>query len=462
MEGKKRTRGDVMKVSIDEIRIKEGRRSLDTDHVKELADSIRELGLLNPITVDGENTLIAGLHRLEAARRLGWKEVECTVSSLDGLQAELAEIDENIIRSGLSPVEYGEILLRRKEIYEALHPETKNGGDRRSGKIRSAKCTSDSESSRSFVDDTAEKLGVNPCTVRRQIQTARNLTPEAKKIIKESETKLSKKAALKLSRLELERQKEAAALLAAKEIQNIEEYTSRAGTTADMPHMNMESESQTYAEKSGSAAGVFPLETKLQEYTSKGLSEQSTPDFENHCLTEQNRQEKQTVSDELLHGNDICESDIKGDKCLVSGSETFHRQQPETELMPVHTQFYEPEPEVPRQAGQKDKAVPSSVCATPDMEPQGGISLKEIIADLKDPDKDCSGTPDSFLQEYDAFVRKFHREIGWYNDPYYDTVYPFLTDGQLTDLRSLTDSIISSVEELFQKVKTASEQKGTE
>ena len=59
------------------------------------------------------------------------------------------------------------------------------------------------------MDDTAEKLGVNPCTVRRQIQTARNLTPEAKKIIKESETKLSKKAALKLSRLEPEQQKEA-------------------------------------------------------------------------------------------------------------------------------------------------------------------------------------------------------------------------------------------------------------
>lgn len=449
-----------MKVSIDEIRIKEGRRSLDADHVKELADSIRELGLLNPITIDSENTLIAGLHRLEAARRLGWKEVECTVSSLDGLQAELAEIDENIIRSGLSPVEYGEILLRRKEIYEALHPETKNGGDRRSGKIRSAKCTSDSESSRSFVDDTAEKLGVNPCTVRRQIQTARNLTPEAKKIIKESETKLSKKAALKLSRLEPEQQKEAAALLAAKEIQNIEEYT--LGTTTDMPHTNMQSESQTYAEKSGSAAGVFPLETEPQEYTSKGPSEQSTPDFENHCLTEQNRPEKQTVSDGLLHGNDICESEIKEHKCLVSGSETVHRQQYETEPVPVHTQFHEPEPEVPRQAGKKDKAVPSSACVTPDKEPQGGISLKEIIADLKDPDKDCSGTPDSFLQEYDAFVRKFHREIGWYNDPYYDTVYPFLTDGQLTDLRSLTDSIISSVEELFQKVKTASEQKGTE
>lgn len=454
-----------MKVSIDEIRIKEGRRSLDADHVKELADSIRELGILNPITIDGENTLIAGLHRLEAARRLGWKEVECTVSSLDGLQAELAEIDENFVRSGLSTLEYGEMLLRRKEIYEMLHPETKatyDGGAFRGNQHTNGVGDKMSHTSKSFVQDTADKLGVVPRTVERQIQTARNLTPEAKKIIKESETKLSKKAALKLSRLEPEQQKEAAALLAAKEIQNIEEYSSMAGATADMPHTNMESESQTYAEKSGSVAGVFPLETEPQEYTSKGLSEQSTPDFENHCLTEQNRPEKQTVSDGLLHGNDICESEIKEHKCLVSGSETVHRQQYETEPMPVHIQFHEPEPEVPLQAWKKDKAVPSSACVTPDKEPQGGISLKEIIADLKDPDKDCSGTPDSFLQEYDAFVRKFHREIGWYNDPYYDTVYPFLTDGQLTDLRSLTDSIISSVEELFQKVKTASEQKGTE
>lgn len=461
-----------MKVSIDEIRIKEGRRSLDADHVRELADSIRELGLLNPITIDSENTLIAGLHRLEAARRLGWKEVECSVSSLDGLQAELAEIDENFVRSGLSAVEYGEMLLRRKEIYEMLHPETKatyDGGAFRGNQHTNGVGDKMSHTSKSFVQDTADKLGVVPRTVERQIQTARNLTAEAKKIIKESETKLSQKAALKLSRLEPEQQKEAAELLAAKEIQNIEEYSSRAGATVDMPHTNMQPESQAYEEKSGFDAGVFPLETEPQEYTSKGIPEQNkmknlkaTPDFENHCLTEQNRLEKQTVSDGLLHGNDICESNIKGHKCLVSGSETVHRQQPETEPVPVHTQFHEPAPELPHQAGRKDKAVPLSACAIPDKEPQGGISLKEIIADLKDPDKDCSGTPESFLQEYDAFVRKFHREIDWYNDPYYDTVYPFLTDGQLTDLRSLTDSIISSVEELFQKVKTASEQKGTE
>lgn len=80
-----------------------------------------------------------------------------------------------------------------------------------------------------------------------------------------------------------------------------------------------------------------------------------------------------------------------------------------------------------------------------------GTSLKEIIAQLKDPDKDCSGTPESFLAEYDAFVRKFHREIGWYNNSYYDTVYPSLSEGQLDSFRDMTDAICSAAEALFER-----------
>ena len=42
-------------------------------------------------------------------------------------QAELAEIDENFVRTDLEVMEFGKLLLRRKEIYEMLHPETKSG-----------------------------------------------------------------------------------------------------------------------------------------------------------------------------------------------------------------------------------------------------------------------------------------------------------------------------------------------
>ncbi len=177
-----------MQIAIDEILIKDGRRELDKSHVHELAESIRELGLLNPITIDQENVLIAGLHRIEAVKALGWTEITCTISSLEGLQAELAEIDENIVRSDLSVLDYGEMLLRRKEIYEQIHPETRHGGDRKSEEIKAKKIRLDP--AKSFVQDTAQKLKVVPRTVELQVQTAKNLTPETKEIIRDWDERL--------------------------------------------------------------------------------------------------------------------------------------------------------------------------------------------------------------------------------------------------------------------------------
>ncbi len=61
-----------MKIEISEINVNPGRREGDLTKINELARSISEVGLLNPITIDPDHTLIAGLHRLEAAKRLGW------------------------------------------------------------------------------------------------------------------------------------------------------------------------------------------------------------------------------------------------------------------------------------------------------------------------------------------------------------------------------------------------------
>ena len=351
-----------MQVPVGKIQIREGRRSLDAGHVKELADSIQELGLLNPLTIDRYYVLIAGLHRLEAVKALGWEDVECTVSSLEGLAAELAEIDENIVRSDISTLEYGEILLRRKEIYETLHPETKEGiaqaisMNRTLGNNVSDKM---SVTSKSFVQDTAEKLGVVPRTIERQIQTAKHLTAETTEIIKKSDQKISKEAALKLSRLGPEQQKEAAALLAAKEIRTVDEYTAKV----------------------------------------KGAQEAEIPAQSN-------------LPDRL----------------------------PEP-------QYIEPVADKPVEA---EPPAPAGDCP---LQTGHAASLKDVVAELKDPDKDCSGTPDSFLAEYEAFTRKFHKEIGWYNDPYYDTVFPSVSPEQLASLRELTDSICLAAEELFHKVE---------
>ena len=199
-----------MKVKISNIKINPGRRDTQQRNVEELARSIAAVGLMNPITVTQDNTLIAGLHRLEAVKLLGWTEIECTVSDADGLQAELAEIDENFVRAGLSHRELGDLLLRRKELYEAIHPETRQG--QRNGQTAKNDNLTVLQA-KSFSEDTADKLGVSKRTVERLVQTAANLTPEAKKTIRDAGDKITKGDALKISRLPPDQQAEAAAVL---------------------------------------------------------------------------------------------------------------------------------------------------------------------------------------------------------------------------------------------------------
>jgi ParB-like chromosome segregation protein Spo0J len=58
--------------------------------------------------------LIAGRHRLEAVRSLGWSEILATVVAFDDVDRMLAEIDENLIRNDLSDLERSEHLAERK------------------------------------------------------------------------------------------------------------------------------------------------------------------------------------------------------------------------------------------------------------------------------------------------------------------------------------------------------------
>lgn len=211
-----------MLLNINEIKIGSNRRKSASENVKALSESISEVGMMNPITVDANNNLVAGLHRLEAAKLLGWTEIDCNVRELDELHAELAEIDENVIRTGLSDLELSELLARRKRIYETLHPETRHGGDRKSETIKSSICRDDPV--KSFAEDTAEKMGVSPRTVERHVQIAENLTPEAKDVLRNADRKITKQKMMILSRMKPEEQREEAEKLVNSTIQPSKEY----------------------------------------------------------------------------------------------------------------------------------------------------------------------------------------------------------------------------------------------
>jgi ParB-like chromosome segregation protein Spo0J len=105
-------------------------RELRPDKVEELAESMNEHGLINPITVRPLEEigyyLVAGRHRFRAAKTLKWRSIMCQVrDDLDDDAAEIIQIDENLRRADLRADERQEHLLRWKEIWERRQEENR-------------------------------------------------------------------------------------------------------------------------------------------------------------------------------------------------------------------------------------------------------------------------------------------------------------------------------------------------
>lgn len=143
----------VLDIEVAEIVVPENRaRSLDAGWVEGLAKIIRAQGLTNAITVreeNGKRVLVSGLHRLVAFKDLGRETIPArlsTASSDD--EAKLEEVMENLGRNELNALDRCHHLYELKNVYEKLHPEVKNGGDRKSEKIRTQNIRSDLESTK--------------------------------------------------------------------------------------------------------------------------------------------------------------------------------------------------------------------------------------------------------------------------------------------------------------------------
>lgn len=83
-----------MLVNINDIKIKKRVRR-DLGDLESLKNSLRTYGLLNPITINGKYELIAGERRLQAAKQLGWTNINAVVqnnlSEIEELEMELEE-----------------------------------------------------------------------------------------------------------------------------------------------------------------------------------------------------------------------------------------------------------------------------------------------------------------------------------------------------------------------------------
>lgn len=157
-------------MQIDCIKISKTRRPINEAKVGDLKHSIETIGLLHPILISKDLELISGHHRLLALKGTGLKTLKkehYRVTDFDALKKELAELDENLMRSSLHWSEEAIALKRRKEIYESLFPRTKHGGDR--GNQHSGGRQVDDVS---FCQNTAQSMGISERSVQRKIQMA--------------------------------------------------------------------------------------------------------------------------------------------------------------------------------------------------------------------------------------------------------------------------------------------------
>lgn len=146
------------------------RNATDVDTLKK---SIESIGLINPLTVNKDNELLAGSRRLRAIEELGWKEVDVHVVDRDLLQQELISIDENLVREPLNRLELEKCLNRGREIYEQLNPnaikidiscESLNPENKLKEKEKEKVDTD------SFAAITAEKTGLSKAVIKRAIK----------------------------------------------------------------------------------------------------------------------------------------------------------------------------------------------------------------------------------------------------------------------------------------------------
>lgn len=93
----------------------------DLGDLDDLCASIQAVGLLQPITITPDGTLVCGARRLAAVKRLGWRHVKVWVTSTVSSQllAVLAEQHENALRKPFTPTEAAALYAELKRLYAA-------------------------------------------------------------------------------------------------------------------------------------------------------------------------------------------------------------------------------------------------------------------------------------------------------------------------------------------------------
>ncbi len=145
-------------------------------------------------------------------------------------------VDENLIRNELSVLERGEHLVRRKQLHEQLHPESKQGGapgKKGGGKAKTTESVG-------FVKNTATTMGRGEVTVREEVRIG-NLPQQVRNLARGTLLANQKGRLLSLAKLKgKEQMAEARRLARGKPKRAVRKAKPEEATTVETPAVTVE------------------------------------------------------------------------------------------------------------------------------------------------------------------------------------------------------------------------------
>ena len=114
---------EITQISIDQLVLPkhEVREYTEREKLEELARSLKEIGVLEPLLVERTNqkyTIIAGTRRFLAAQMAGLKTLPCVVMKFSAQKRDLAKIHENYMREDVSPLDLAAYLKYLKDRWD--------------------------------------------------------------------------------------------------------------------------------------------------------------------------------------------------------------------------------------------------------------------------------------------------------------------------------------------------------
>ena len=179
---------EVVSVRIAHVEVPDNCRSINEKALEAVANSMNQIELRIPISVRVINEgfrLVAGRHRLEAAKKLGWKRIDAIVMRDDKLDRRIWHNAENLDRADLTALERAEAVAQRaKDVAKKAAQDAHPGGRQPHDK---------------GVSKAAKAIGVSRDNIRRS-RTIAGISSAAKKAASDAGLTDNEAALLKIAK----------------------------------------------------------------------------------------------------------------------------------------------------------------------------------------------------------------------------------------------------------------------